>query len=477
MSSICHADHGGNWASLPREILILILERLVAEVTDYIHFAAVCKNWLSAVYDHYHSQQVHKKTQFLPELLLPVKTNDDESELHRGFYNAILDRIIFNTPQLRVPCNKRCCGSSLGWLIFTEESLELLLFNPFSGVSIHLPQVVIPPTQEENNAVEDDYFYDHQYAIQKVVLSADPCKSPDNYEALALLDHSTLAFFRCGQSSWIYLKPNHLYEEVAYFDGYFYAASHASLVRFDVICLPRTSAGNAYQDQEIDVSVLPTVLIDYDRAMQGTWVHKAYLVGTPQGKILWVDRCYTFKNVEVIRDDSRRIAGYRENIEGGGGGGPINIIETMDHQFTVNFNVYEVNEDEDDDGNTEAHMRDLDELGDDAVVFLGQNNSEMVSTGDLPAEYKPRGNCIYYMDDSIHIIKEGAYYPFGAVDMGVYDLEDHSCKPLKTISGGQGGQGKGLMPPPIWIVPQINLPPRRFHNSESAQTSSSRDQF
>ncbi|PKI69283.1 hypothetical protein CRG98_010284 [Punica granatum] len=132
-----------NWATLPRDLLLSILERLVPEVSDYIHFAAI-ENWIV------------------------------NSRLH-------------------VPTNKRYCGSSHGWLIFPEEKLAITPFDPFSGATIHLPPVSRVSTEEEIR--ERGFFLDHEYEIPKVVLSADPHEAPDNYEVLAIHNDGNLALF------------------------------------------------------------------------------------------------------------------------------------------------------------------------------------------------------------------------------------------------------------------------------------------
>lgn len=69
-----------DWALLPRDLLISVLERLVVEVSDYVHFAAVCKDWLSAARDY---QAAKRGRLFFPELLIPA---EDKSRIYRGQY-------------------------------------------------------------------------------------------------------------------------------------------------------------------------------------------------------------------------------------------------------------------------------------------------------------------------------------------------------------------------------------------------------
>ncbi|KAK7840480.1 hypothetical protein CFP56_016666 [Quercus suber] len=76
----------------------------------------------------------------------------------------------------------------------------------------------------------------------------------------------------------------------------------------------------------------------------------------------------------------------------------------------------------------------------DNVFFVGINDSLSISSQNL-AKYK--GNCIYFTDDYFDCHREGIV---GGHDMGVYNVEDRSIKPLPVYN-------YYVWPPPIWVSP------------------------
>ncbi|OWM78550.1 hypothetical protein CDL15_Pgr016274 [Punica granatum] len=369
-----------NWAALPRDLLISILGRLVPEVSDYIHFAAVCKDWFSAARDH---QALTHKRPFFPVLLIPAK---DNTPTCRGWYNAVENRIVMNS-RFHVPYNERCC-SSHGWLIFTEETLALTLFNPLSGATIHLPPVSKVPTKEE---LGEYGFYDHEYEVQKVVLSADPSIAPDNYEVLAIYEDGRLALFN-----------------------------------------------NKLESNSVSV----TLRCLAERPLNSACSGMTYLVATPYGHLLWIYRIHTYKSIGTpkdVRDDIKECLEVSDQIDENG---------CIRYRITTRFELYEVKKKEGSTMQLVAEPEPIKTL-DDMVLFLGHNESVLVSTRDFP-EYK--ANCIYYVDDCLYWPIGAPYQPFGATDMGVFDLESQCCKPFDFV-----GFGKGLMPPPVWVLPKANF--------------------
>lgn len=345
--------------------------------------------------------------------------------------------------RLHVPYNKRCCGSSHGWLIFPEETLALVLYNPFSGATIHLPPVSRVPTEEEIR--EEGFFYHHEYEIQKVVLSADPSIAPESYEALAVFGDGMLSWFKSGCSSWIPVSPYQYVEEATYHNGKFYVASLALVARIDL-------CGGGLELVPISVTQRSIATRPFI-----TGVQKVYLVGSPCGRLLLIDRYYEIRRIGISIDDSDNSAEYFENgspedpEEDSSPAGYSQIDHyvrengAMDHDFTSGFKVYEVIE-EMEAGQTQ--FMELNTLGD-HILFVGHNDSELISTGDFP-EYK--ANRIYYMDDCLHFPIAAPYHPLGAIDIGVFDLGTQRCEQLYVA-----GPGKGCMPPPIWFIPKANL--------------------
>ncbi|OWM77503.1 hypothetical protein CDL15_Pgr016901 [Punica granatum] len=81
------------------------------------------------------------------------------------------------------------------------------------------------------------------------------------------------------------------------------------------------------------------------------------------------------------------------------------------------------------------------------ALFLGNDEPELISTRDFPED---KANCIYYADDCLLLPIGAPYQPFGAIVMGVFDLESKHAEPFNLAGPGV----LGLMPPPIWVLPE-----------------------
>lgn len=192
-----------DWTSLPEDILHLVLDHQLY-FPDYVRTgtAAVCSLWRGA------TLPVSAKLRSFPKLLLlastPCSDNQEDSSRRRLF---TADRKAFHgAPQIKLPpgFEKRCCGSSFGWLAVVtyrkiekrkRVSLGLSLLNPFTGATIRLPP--IPLTDWDN------FRPQHEYLVYKVVLSADPATAPDTFEAVAIyggMNH--LAYYKSGAKRW-----------------------------------------------------------------------------------------------------------------------------------------------------------------------------------------------------------------------------------------------------------------------------------
>ncbi|PKI60003.1 hypothetical protein CRG98_019591 [Punica granatum] len=336
------------------------------------------------------------------------------------WYDIIQNRI--GDSRLLVPYNGRCCGSSHGWLIFTEENLALTLYNPFTGKSIHLPPVI--PVPSENERALD---YDYQHEIPKVVLSADPLEAPDTYEVVAIYNICVgkLAYFKSGWSTWIYARQSkhrralsfHFYD-ITCFNGKFYAANGQWLASLEV-CIGEAEPNASY------IRLNHVAVRDFNEYQY--LIVKCYIVGSPDGRLVWIDR-----------HNRRRRAGKKEYFDINGSSYEFDPDRM---QLTSRFKVYEMKEI---DGEMKhVELRKLEGQ----AIFVGHNHSEMILTKILP-ECKP--NRIHYTDDCMDRI-DGPYKPLGAVDIGVFDLEKERIESLYVP-----GPSKRDVPPPIWFVPRAN---------------------
>ncbi|PKI69864.1 hypothetical protein CRG98_009739 [Punica granatum] len=377
-----------DWTLLPKDVFGLVLDKLV-DISDRIRTASVCKPWLSIAQDHSTRWLKPAPTQ-LPMLLVPT---DDNSTTHRGLYCVDGNRVL---------------GS-----------------------------------QEIGES-----YYNHEYEIRKVVLSKDPSLAPNDYEVLALYGFcdASLALFQSGENSWVYPKQEN-YEEY-YFEDIIYSRGH------------RLALGSKWGVQKVLVSIVSDgegiIRLGCIKRLKGR-VEQSYIVDCGDS-LMWIDRFYVQSDYIGDDDDdlgssdddadnhhdstdeddhdqdssNDRATGYFE-IDG-----KLYAYISDIHHLTSSFKVYQMKSIE---GNIE--LVESDQL-DGRALFLGHNHSCSILASDFPG---CRPNCIYYMDDWM----EAAYQPLGAIDIGVFSLEDQCTRPLYVPTPKQWE-----LPPPIWIVPQGN---------------------
>ncbi|XP_027150151.1 uncharacterized protein LOC113750362 [Coffea eugenioides] len=198
-----------DWAWFPELLLDSIINKLIYPV-DYVRFGSVCKHWLWVAM----AQNTYKACcSKVPMLMIPAR---DGSTKSRSLYSVTQGK---NTGvELPVPYNRRCCGSSHGWLAFAMDDLAIILYHPFSGKQINLPPLV------KNFKPEDEY--EPEYYVRKVALSADPLRNPDGYEAVAIYGGmNDLAFLKAGHKAWTpvpvgkVVKSHFRASDVIYFEG------------------------------------------------------------------------------------------------------------------------------------------------------------------------------------------------------------------------------------------------------------------
>ncbi|GAB4826171.1 hypothetical protein Ancab_009038 [Ancistrocladus abbreviatus] len=98
--------------------------------------------------------------------------------------------------------DKRCGGSSHGWLAFTKADISITLLNPFSGATIELPPIGEAPVFED---WEDPFPY-CAYYVQKIILSADPSENPQYVVTVIYTDILKVAFKRSTDQVWTHTK-------------------------------------------------------------------------------------------------------------------------------------------------------------------------------------------------------------------------------------------------------------------------------
>ena len=118
------------WAWLPKDLLHSILDQL-QPMEDVIRFSAACTEWRSVAVANLKSRSLHQRG--VPFLM--SRTKDNIGNLHSVTQKKMYK---FRFP---MPHNMKCCGCSLGWLIMVDVTMDVILFNPFSGNAITLPPI------------------------------------------------------------------------------------------------------------------------------------------------------------------------------------------------------------------------------------------------------------------------------------------------------------------------------------------------
>jgi hypothetical protein len=243
-----------DWASLPKGLFELILDKVVSAV-DRVRFGVVCKPWGTAVKERQQGTQI-------PMLMIP---NIDNNKKARSLY-SIIDRRISDV-NLSIPYN-RCCGSSFGWLSFVTESSFVILFNPFKNTKICLPQL------EKLK----------QYTVKKLTLSSDPAENSDCLACLAVAifgEHSDLVFMKLGDESWTYVDHVHGFSDVLYYKGHVLAIDHRNeLVSLDI----NTGQKNILAPQDLEYP--------YKTYLENVYAYETYLVEMSNGDLLLLRRFF-----------------------------------------------------------------------------------------------------------------------------------------------------------------------------------------
>ncbi|XP_068319501.1 F-box protein SKIP23-like [Pyrus communis] len=369
------------WAWLPNLLLDSILEKLIP-ISDHIRFSAVCKHWKSVAL-HHKQQRVKSRHNQLPMLMIPTKHNSDE---RRGLY-GVTQRKPYNF-ELYVPYKKRCCGSSHGWLACADDNLAITLLNPFTGRTIRLPPVTEVPPQAET--FKCDYY------INKVVLSADPCLFPNDYEVLVLYDHAghKIAHFKSGDDGWSHIVIRTVigFCDLIYYEGRFLVVSYDGLV-FSI----DTSSGSTAK---------PDIILVVKHAPQGG----ATLVESSSGELLLIRK--------------------------------LDVFDFWFGKMTQSFKVYRV---ECACGDRPEQVEEIESIGNDAL-FLDYTASMRVSALDFPG---CQPNCIYFVADDWtgHLNEE----PQGPLHMGAFNLENRRTETHQYCID----RPKANVPASIWILPTI----------------------
>lgn len=246
----------------------------------------------------------------------------------------------------------------------------------------------------------------YELQVLKVVLSSDPCSSPNDFVVLAIYSFKrVLTYIKPGQNHWTNVWRFTRFEDAIYHLGKFYVVDfHSRVLSIDV------SESNP-QVKEVTPST-------------PTRSNKSYLVASSSGADLLL--------VQRFRKPKRLL----------------NCLMTSSFKI---FKLLGLGSNNGDNDQQIIERVEITNLGDE-TLFLGDSYSLCVSASHFPG---CKANCIYYDDDCVDMISP--IPTSGPQDTGIYSLEKRTfarhyqmnTRKLKSLPI------PAPMPPPIWIVPTM----------------------
>lgn len=230
-----------DWASLPLDVVILILDKLL-ELINHVRFAAVCKDWRSFAKDYNH---VQKRWRHLLPILLMSTSQEKQNVLHRVTFAGVkIEAYKSLHDLLHLDNGKKLVGSSHGWLATVElvdQLVTITILDPFrkAVAPIRLPPLDFNSKLRQKNPEKFSYSVNH---IRKVMLSTDPILNPSNYFVIAFYEENKccnvrtkLAFIKGGQNYWTYVYKNQRFSDAIFYKNQVYAVGDKGrIVSFDV---------------------------------------------------------------------------------------------------------------------------------------------------------------------------------------------------------------------------------------------------
>lgn len=234
-SELINSDGGGHkpqyrCSELPIELLEIIC-RKIADVADFARFRSVCRSWRYAAKPHYLSPQ-------LPWLLLPY----NPTSTRRFFFSfATKSNYEFDLPET---LNQYIFGSSNGWFLMFDKTLNVSLFNPLTRAQVHLPPITTFPEdsihlfervgdglvyRDRQLEVDDDITlqktegYFHFYALVSQSTNS-PSNVDDGLVVFVAASSPKIQYWRPGDEAWTMMDcglPN-LVKTMAFHKGKLY---------------------------------------------------------------------------------------------------------------------------------------------------------------------------------------------------------------------------------------------------------------
>ncbi|WOH15792.1 hypothetical protein DCAR_0935338 [Daucus carota subsp. sativus] len=396
-----------NWANLPADILIAIVERLSC-LHDFTGLTAVCKSWNSGTKDYKPLLPPKYPLLLLAEDVVPGSIiSDGEFDSDSSYSTDNLRR----TYKIELPeaAGRLILGANYGWLLTLGRDLQIHLLHPLLRYQIPLPPMLTFPAQYRNGTPQERFdMFIHKVAMSSKVATKDAVNLLHDTRILTPppivmvcyggCGFHSLAYCRFGDKEWtgveIQSRPT---DDIVYHKGRFYTVNNGGEV---FVC---DIQNGCERPRATKIASLPFE----------TFQDRKYLVESVSGSTLFLlVHCCKYKIFYPLPRRSK----YR----------------------TTNFLVWKM-EIQDCDDCLEIPSCTLtkeNNIGNQAI-FVGRNTSVSISPSETV-----RPNCIYFTDD-----RTDCYHRVGGGhDMGIFSMED------RTIEPHFSGKSIHFISPPLWYI-------------------------
>ncbi|KAL6122950.1 hypothetical protein ACLB2K_075474 [Fragaria x ananassa] len=165
--------------------LSLVLDKLL-EPIDIVRFGAVCKQWHTFAKTYFQTNPKRNHQKLLPLLIIPPPLESDDGNKTRRRIYSLSETKVYDNIHLKLPIRKGVAAPAM------PTAADPIRLPPLDFLDF---QFTVLPHHKAKGLYE--------YYVAKVVLSADPILSPDDYVVAVLCGvYAKLAFIKKGQTSW-----------------------------------------------------------------------------------------------------------------------------------------------------------------------------------------------------------------------------------------------------------------------------------
>nr|CAD1830594.1 unnamed protein product [Ananas comosus var. bracteatus] len=210
------AIHNSSRSRFPTDILIDVASKHVTSATTYTALRSVCRSWRAALPATV--PRPHRLPPQLPFLLLLFSRRRADDPAYPAFFSLTTNRT-FDLHHLADARESICIGSCYGWLFLLFPDFNLVLRNPVTGDTIHLPSLDGTIFIASPDPFIRNLLFEHQFFIRRAILSSDPSANHDFLVALfSDTPTSCCLTWRSGDNFWTVREhPKFVPEEIIFY--------------------------------------------------------------------------------------------------------------------------------------------------------------------------------------------------------------------------------------------------------------------